>query len=553
MQKTTKQFLSKYLLGAAILVGGASSTFATSFPIDVLGSGYDYRDNDLYNAVQAGLTQVVVDRNIRLNNTITAGVRATDGDVILDNIATQAWVSIVDFGMGLIPVNQGGGHWNAIALRRNGAGELVIIYNDSIGGTLASNAEASDMVRRIRLLEGGAVVHEIDAQVRNQNSGVACGAYTAEYLVQFAQISEGDLNEAYVRNLLKNLTILKDERVLRSVQYLKSIDPAQDTDTLVGSVVNAVTAHESAVQLHSITTNHLDYITADLTSRMNGLVVSGDENTVQYGAWVSGSVGRGVHKVKNSALLSSAKERSNSISFGADVKLSDAYTIGVFSSLGKNNIKSSINGNLGSTSKTDISSTVFGLYGGAMVTEDIMLSTSVYGGKLSVKNKDVSKIGSNRKGSLMGANLGATYYYNFVENVLLAPTIGVNASQVKLGKDGNAVLSINSLTGKRVSLYTGFALSKSFDIGDFSVKPEVSARVSYTPIMKSNKTIVTVLSSNTALPISPISSTNKTMFSLGASVNVVKSKAVELSIGYQKDWQSEYNGDTGFAKLRINF
>lgn len=562
MKTITTRLLNNILLGAIFLIAGTSAAFAGALPASALSSGWTYTENNIANAVQQGLAQTVPNLYDRNNNIMTAAVSSGVEDEILNGIVTRVIENLDTSGMALIPVNKGRGHWTALAFRRNAGNQLVILYNDSVGGALASDAEASDMVNRISALEDPGILEDpadrvIDAQVQNQTSGVACGAYTAEYLIQFAQIPSNQLNKAYVRNLLRTETILKDERVLRTVLYLKSLDPTRDTDALVNGWVNGIGAAENAQQMNSVVFNNSDHITSDLNSRMHNQVsilsASGDYGSIGYGLWVDGSIGNGAYKVKNSALFGDTKERSSKISFGGDVKLNDTYTIGAFVSLGKNSLTPSINSTTTSASKTNITSTVFGLYGNWMMAEDFMLSSNIYGGKLLTKNKDVTKIGSNRKGTLIGANLGATYFWRLLEDVVLAPSIGGNFSQLKLGKDSNAIFSVNSLTGKRAALYSGVSLSKAINISDFTLIPEILAKITYAPMMKSSKIIVTDLLSNTAVPITTAALTKKAMFSVGANLKVLKANIVELSLGYQRDWNSGYVGNTSVAKLRFNF
>lgn len=572
MNSTTKQLLIKNILGVVMLLGAANSTFAGALPAGVLGSRYTYSIPQVQKSVinEFQPSPAIIDSDddleirfvngpgygliLRDNIYLAPAIDYTFGALQVETV-TQIRNAIVEHAPTLFVINQGAGHFSAAVVREDSKGGVVILYNDSTGASYTSAVESRALIENLLREFPGATI--IDAEVQSQAGGVACGGYAANYLILMAdnnKLSDTALNLDDVRNLLRTATILKDDRLIRMEGYLKSLDLNRDTDSLVNIGINAVGAADNAQQMHYVTFNNLDHIASELNSRMNNLVTaSGDESKIGYGFWVSGAIGRATYKIKDSSLFGNTKESLSKINFGGDIKLNDIYTVGAFVSLSKNSLTSFINGTVASRSKTNIDSTVFGLYGNWMVTEDIMLSTSLYGGKVRAKNKDVTQIGSNRKGTLMGANLGATYFWKLAGDMVLAPAIGVNTSRVKLGKDSNATLLTNSLTGERVGLYAGLSLSKRVNVSEFTLVPEISAKITYAPMIKSNGVVVTDVASNAVMPVSSANPLKKTMFSIGANLKVLRTNTIEFSLGYQKDWQSEYNGDTGFAKLRINF
>lgn len=565
-----QKLIKKLFLGMVILTIGSSASFAGALPADVLSSGYMYSIPQVQKSVinEFQPSPAIIDSDddlevrfvsgpgyglvLRGNVYLAPAIDYTFRSLVADTV-TQIRTAIAAHSAALFVINQGAGHFSAAVVREDNRGNVVILYNDSTGASYSSAIESRDLIDNLLREFPGATV--IDAQVQNQTGGVACGGYASNYLILMAdnnQLPDTALNLDSVRNLLRTAAILKDERLIRIESYLKSLDPNRNSTVLVNDLVKALNAGEHAKQMQAAIYNNLDFITSELNSRMDNLVMAYGDDSLGAGIWVSGAIGSSTYKVKNSTFFGDSKEKSSNINFGGDIKLNDTYMIGAFVSLSQNSLKPSINSTVAS-SKTNIDSTVFGIYGSWMVTEEIMLNSSVYGGKVSAKNKDTSQIGSNRKGTLRGANLGATYFWKLSRDMVLAPSIGAMSSRIKLGKDNNSVLLINSLTGKRAGLYAGVSLSKRLNVGEFTLVPEISAKVTYSPMIKSNHTIVTDVASNILLPVSSPDPLNKIMFSAGASLKVLRTNIIEFNLGYQRDWQSQYLANTGSAKLKINF
>ncbi len=296
-----------------------------------------------------------------------------------------------------------------------------------------------------------------------------------------------------------------------------------------------------------------NFMVNNIHNRMNELRLgefnpSGDDKKVAYGSWVAGSVGKAYYKSQNSVSTNKTKERSNSIMLGSDIKVDDLYTIGACASLGKSELKS-----FGSSGVTNIKTITFSLYGDAKIAPNIAVIAGIYGGKIQAKNDGVKALKISRDGRIIGANLGAIYYRRIASNTIFAPTVGVSFNQVKLKKSGGSKVVINGLTTDKLSLYTGLALSESFDIGNIKVIPEISARVTYSPIIKSGE-IMLIEETGQVVTYQPnVSKAEKTRYSAAVGFNLVLHKMMTLSLNYKKDWQSRYSSDAGFAKLRINF
>lgn len=292
--------------------------------------------------------------------------------------------------------------------------------------------------------------------------------------------------------------------------------------------------------------DNIDYRMSAL--RVTNFNPAGDDKKSLYGLWSAVSIGKASYKSRYNISTNKIKERSNGRMFGSDIKVDDRYTIGACAALGKGFLKSS-----GHSGVTNIKTTVFGLYGDAMIAPNVAVIASVYVGKLRAKNHNANSTEITRNGRVIGVNLGGVYYKPIVGNIMFSPAVGVSFNQVKLKKSGAAKVVINGLTTEKVSVYTGFSLSKSFYVGDSKIIPEISTRVAYSPIIKSGQ-VMFVESTGQAVAYQPnVSKAEKTRYSAAIGINIVNQKMVTLNLSYKRDWQSRYSSDTGFAKLRFNF
>ena len=543
MKRHLKNFLIAIVIPSIIIAGFNNIIFASNINPEIGNIGYWYDDQDIREVITN-----------RLGDRAYIAPAVPNSPSLISDVAAAALNEARTGKPALIPVNLNGSHWTAIAIRTKASGDIVVFYNDSFGSSVGGNAsESSQYIEAIRKLVPNAQI--IDLQVHQQNDGSSCGAFTAENLIALSLLDQANLTLDAAREVLSGIL---DAKAIRTLQlnslgslYQKIVTSRELANSkLIKNNIEATTelAFNETANLSSLLTNRLSHLyLAD-----NGSTgISAGDDQLNYGAWVSGSIGKGLYKGKDSGKI---KHNAGGATIGFDGKIDDDTTLGVALSYNINTLKpKSLAGNNSHTNFSTNTRTIIGsLYGSMQADEQLVLTGNIAFGKLYGKTKYQSFLTDNNsfklKGELFGANIGANYYLPLA-SLVLVPSLSGSYEGVKFAaiKQGN--LTTGKIDVQKFSITPGLSLATIFEYDDFQLIPQVSASYSNSPLIKSKKLNLKnasgrILSSNKI-------SVAKDSYNLGASLTLA-SERIETSIGYERTWQSKYLGHTGYLKLRIN-
>jgi hypothetical protein len=371
-------------------------------------------------------------------------------------------------------------------------------------------------------------------------------------------LDQNDLTSDAAREVLKDITDAKAIRILQlnalSSLYQKIIT-SQELAAISLTKNNIETTTELAYQetgnLSSLLTNRLSHL--HLADNGDTGISAGDEQ-LNYGAWVSGSAGKGLFKAKDSSKI---KSNISGATIGFDGKIDDDTILGVVLSYNINSLKPKVaSSNNDKNSRTDFStstrSIIGSVYGSIQADEQLVLHGNIALGKLYGKTKYQSFLSEDNsfklKGELFGASLGANYYIPLA-SLVLVPSLTGSYEGVKFAavKQGN--FNTDKTYVQKFSITPSLSLATTFEYENFQLIPEVTASYTNSPFIKSKKLKVRNASGR-ILSCNKIS-VAKDSYNLRASLTLA-SERIETSIGYERTAQARYLGHIGYLKLRIN-
>ena len=546
MKNQLKNLFATVVIPTIFITGFSNAASATKINPEIANIGYWYEDSDVRGVIAN-----------RLGNAVYVAPAVPNSPSLINDVASAALNEARAGLPALIPVNLNGNHWTALAIRTKVNGDVVVFYNDSFGSSLGGATTESGMyIEAIKKLVPN--VEIIDLQVHQQNDGSSCGAFTAENLIALSMLDQNDLTSDAAREVLKDITDAKAIRILQlnalSSLYQKIIT-SQELAAISLTKNNIETTTELAYQetsnLSSLLTNRLSHL--HLADNGDTGISAGDEQ-LNYGTWVSGSVGKGLFKAKDSSKI---KHNIGGATIGFDGKIDDDTILGVALSYNINSLKPKVaSSNNDKNSRTDFStntrSIIGSVYGSMQADEQLVIHGNITLGKLYGKTKYQSFLSEDNsfklKGELFGANIGANYYIPLA-SLVLVPSLTGSYEGVKFAavKQGN--FNTDKTYVQKFSITPSLSLATTFEYENFQLIPEVTASYSNSPFIKSKKLKVRNASGKT-LSNNKIS-VAKDSYNLGASLTLA-SERIETSIGYERTAQPKYLGHIGYLKLRIN-
>ena len=546
MKNQLKNLFATVVIPTIFITGFSNAASATKINPEIANIGYWYNDSDVRGVIAN-----------RLGNAVYVAPAVPNSPSLINDVASAALNEAMAGKPALIPVNLNDNHWTALAIRTKNNGDIVVFYNDSFGSSLGGATTESGMyIEAIKKLVPNAEI--IDLQVHQQNNGSSCGAFTAENLIALSMLDQNDLTSDAAREVLKDITDAKAIRIMQlnalSSLYQKIVT-SQELAAISLTKNNIETTTELAYQetsnLSSLLTNRLSHL--HLADNGDTGISAGDEQ-LNYGAWVSGSAGKGLFKAKDSSKI---KHNIGFASIGFDGKIDDDTILGVALSYNINSLKPKVaSSNNDKNSRTDFStntrSIIGSVYGSMQADEQLVIHGNITFGKLYGKTKYQSFLSDDNsfklKGELFGANIGANYYIPLASLVLVPSLVG-SYEGVKFAavKQGN--FNTDKTYVQKFSITPSLSLATTFEYENFQLIPEVTASYTNSPFIKSKKLKVRNASGKT-LSNNKIS-VAKDSYNLGASLTLA-SERIETSIGYERTAQPKYLGHIGYLKLRIN-
>ncbi len=546
MKNHLKNLLTTFIIPTIFITGFSNAASATNINPEIANINYWYGDDDIRGVVAN-----------RLGNRAYIAPAVPNSSALINDVAAAALNEAKAGKPALIPVNLNGNHWTSLAIRTKVNGDVVVFYNDSFGSSLGGATTESFMyIEAIKKLVPNAEI--IDLQVHQQNDGSSCGAFTAENLIALSMLDQNDLTSDAAREVLKDITDAKTIRILQlnslSSLYQKIVT-SQELAVMSLTKNNVETTTEAAfyetANLSSQLTNRLSHL--HLADNGDTGISAGDEQ-LNYGAWVSGSLGKGLFKAKDSSRI---KHNSSGVTIGFDGKIDDETILGVALSYNINSLKPKVassdnDKNSCANFSTNTRSIIGSVYGSMQADEQLVIHGNITLGKLYGKTKYQSFLSDDNsfklKGELFGASLGANYYIPLA-SLVLVPSLTGSYEGVKFAavKQGN--FNTDKTYVQKFSITPSLSLATTFEYENFQLIPEVTASYTNSPFIKSKKLKVRNASGKT-LSNNKIS-VAKDSYNLGASLTLA-SERIETSIGYERTTQPKYLGHIGYLKLRIN-
>lgn len=546
MKKRLKNLLTTAVIPSIFIAGFSNAASATKINPEIANIGYWYKDSDVRGVIAN-----------RLGNAVYVAPAVPNSPSLINDVASAALNEARTGLPALIPVNLNGNHWTALAIRTKVNGDVVVFYNDSFGSSLGGATTESGMyIEAIKKLVPNAEI--IDLQVHQQNDGSSCGAFTAENLIALSMLDQNDLTSDAAREVLKDITDAKAIRIMQLnsfsslyQQIVTSQELAQANLTKNNIETTTELAYQETANLSSLLTNRLSHL--HLADNGDTGISAGDEQ-LNYGAWVSGSVGKGLFKAKYSSKI---KHNIGFASIGFDGKIDDDTILGVALSYNINSLKPKVaSSNNDKNSRTDFStstrSIIGSVYGSMQADEQLVIHGNITLGKLYGKTKYQSFLSDDNsfklKGELFGANIGANYYIPLA-SLVLVPSLTGSYEGVKFAavKQGN--FNTDKTHVQKFSITPGLSLATTFEYENFQLIPEVTASYTNSPFVKSKK--LKVRNANGKTLSNNKISVAKDSYNLGASLTLALDR-IETSIGYERTAQPKYLGHIGYLKLRIN-
>ena len=546
MKKYLQNLVTTVVIPSIIIAGFNNAVFAANINPEIANINYWYADDDIRGVIAN-----------RLGNSAYVAPAVPNSPALINDVAAAALNEARAGKPALIPINLNNNHWTALAIRTKESGDIVVFYNDSFGSSFGgATAESGMYIEAIKKLVPNAEI--IDLQVHQQNDGSSCGAFTAENLIALSMLDEANLTPEATREVLSGILDAKAIRTLQLNSLGSLYEKIITNQELANSKLTKGNIETTTEIVFSETTN----LSSLLTNRLSHLhladngdtgISAGDEQ-LNYGAWVSGSVGKGLFKAKDSSKI---KHNIGGATIGFDGKIDDDTILGVALSYNINSLKPKVaSSNNDKNSCTDFStntrSIIGSVYGSMQADEQLVIHGNITLGKLYGKTKYQSFLSDDNsfklKGELFGANIGANYYIPLA-SLVLVPSLTGSYEGVKFAavKQGN--FNTDKTYVQKFSITPSLSLATKFEYENFQLIPEVTASYTNSPFIKSKKLEVKNASGKT-LSNNKIS-VAKDSYNLGASLTLA-SERIEMSIGYERTAQPKYLGHIGYLKLRIN-
>ena len=317
-EKHLQNLLTTVVIPSIFLAGFSITAVAVNINPEIANINYWYGDDDIRGVVAN-----------RLGDRVYIAPAVPNSSALINDVAAAALNEARAGKPALIPINLNNNHWTALAIRTKASGDIVVFYNDSFGSSFGgATAESGMYIEAIKKLVPNAEI--IDLQVHQQNDGSSCGAFTAENLIALSMLDQNDLTSNAAREVLKDITDAKAIRILQlnalSSLYQKIVTSQELAQAnLIKNNIETTTelAYQETANLSSLLTNRLSHL--HLADNGDTGISAGDEQ-LNYGAWVSGSAGKGLFKAKDSSKI---KHNIGFASIGFDGKIDDDTIVGV--------------------------------------------------------------------------------------------------------------------------------------------------------------------------------------------------------------------------------
>ncbi|WP_341790343.1 autotransporter domain-containing protein [Rickettsia endosymbiont of Polydrusus tereticollis] len=297
----------------------------------------------------------------------------------------------------------------------------------------------------------------------------------------------------------------------------------------------------------------------DVSRRGGAAVGAGDcdSNKVIYGLWGSPYFGKATQKQQNNLMGYKLKSAGGSI--GLDTAINDNIVLGAaYTKVDtKLNYQDAKIGN-----NTKINTNMFSVYGLYNFINNWFVEGITSYSRSIIKTNEVRNIingtetahAKYRSYSYSGQVVGG---YNYLWNeTTLSPMVGLRLAKMKDSGYHEFGTSFQNLTIKKRQYnkfegIVGGEIKTTFYKGGFLIKPQVHAFINY-DFKGKTPSIVAELDEYTNLLTVPTAKATKTLYDLGAGVELKKGR-MEYGLHYGLNLARKYQAQSGTVKVKMNF
>jgi len=357
-------------------------------------------------------------------------------------------------------------------------------------------------------------------------------------------ISNLSKNEEYIKILQGQTQALFDQ--INPQSSFSSLSSLQAPDTLTTDSLLSTTEIVSDIVNNRV----LEFNIAEAKGETSG-IAAGDDLLKSYGLWVKGFLSYAKQEEVN--LLPEHKDRQGGFTVGFDV--GEDYIVGIAYTAAHSKIKhpnniETIESNLGT------------LYNLLNFDNNLFFSGQARYGKADInKLRSTNDLGNNvargdTKATLAGGRMDLGYYYNFVNNLQLIPTIGVSHDDITVKKytetGGGLNRTVNRRNGNKTAALLGVTINYSINTSTLVIIPELHINIDHTVKRKNDKTTITLFTG--MVPVETLAGKpSKTLYKIGTSVKISKIQSFDLSVGYDLALGKKYYSHAGSIQTRVNF
>lgn len=405
------------------------------------------------------------------------------------------------------------------------------------------------------------VINEISTLIINTNQEIA--GITVQINKLEKELQEGNQTNISVSNIKRN--IYAQEAVIRGLKAginnaMQSLNqqrqlyftdpelaknvgdftPIQKPDTLTTDTILT-----DLINLDQIIDTRMTSVTLDGYS-----VSAGDEITGEDEIWIRGL--KSHTKQGQYKLVQSYKSDQQGIVVGLDLM---DNSVGLAYAFIQDNVKSN-------TAKERINNHIATVYGFYELNKNIFIDAQARYGK-SYINKSRNNMNlsgdisyARTEGDLYGGKLELYYDYTTQGKIHVIPSIGITYDELHIRKYQEKGVGFNrGVAARKVDKTTGLfgiKISKAIELDSYLIIPEI--RVKYMNTLSSNNdnTTITILDGIEPL-ITPSSKLQKTLYKVGGSLKIKRSRPVNIEIGYDFGKSKKYHSHTGYISAIIAF
>ncbi len=279
-------------------------------------------------------------------------------------------------------------------------------------------------------------------------------------------------------------------------------------------------------------------------------VSAGDEMTEEDEVWIKGLKSHA--KQSQYKLVQAYKSDQQGVVVGLDLM---GNSVGLAYAFIQDNVKSN-------TAKEKINNHIATVYGFYELNKNIFIDAQARYGKSYINKSrhnmnlsgDISY--ARTEGDLYGGKLELYYDHITQGKIHVIPSIGITYDELHIRKYQEKGAGFNrGVAARKVDKTTGLLgikVSKAIELDSYLIIPEIHVKYMNTLSSNNDNTTITILDGMEPL-ITPSSKLQKTLYKVGGSLKIKRSRPVNIEIGYDFGKSKKYYSHTGYISAILPF